>query len=538
MQKSKWWVIAKNQYLLTTSAIRGIRRYFPYLAIGLMAVYVVFIAPSLVGLFLDEAISILLSQVAVAFVQIILFMIFFIFITFPISNTLREVQSDEMEILLAAPVKASDVLLGEFLGQIPIVAIAITAAVGLFTAILNPIGLDLLQMTIIIIIFIVTFLSAFWIGSVLSVILRTRLGKSARGKDIGRALSVIIVLPFIAIMYAMIGGGILEALADPETNGILNIILGLLPSSWGAETIVSFTSNPGNIAAVGFETLTRLGGLLVFFVATLWLGTKAASRLYTLKPTTLTSSVAKPDGIFYKSVETLGGGGSRGTLLVTAFKDYYRRLENLSWLFYAVGISAMIVIFFNTSPTDPGDTLMASSLFMIPLLTGFVVGTVSRGKEQMMIFKKAPSGIGKFVTARLVQAWIVAVPIGSAMLGVSTLLVPHITIIPLLTNIMWASIRTISVSIIFLGLSLLMPSFSEKARERNLSIMINLQIVIFGTIGLELGFNMSGLSFDNMFQNIEPYTGLLFDHLLRTAILSSVGIVILLLGKRNLSRIE
>jgi hypothetical protein len=88
----------------------------------------------------------------------------------------------------------------------------------------------------------------------------------------------------IAIMYAIIGGGLIQALAEPGTNSMVRTILGLLPSSWGAEVIFSFVNNPGNIGAVGFKTLTRLGGLVVFFAAVLWLGTKAANRAYNLEP--------------------------------------------------------------------------------------------------------------------------------------------------------------------------------------------------------------------------------------------------------------
>ena len=91
----------------------------------------------------------------------------------------------------------------------------------------------------------------------IAAILRKKLGKTTRGKDVGRALAVVVVLPMIAVMYAILGGGLVEALVDPGTNGMVRAILGVLPSSWGAEVFVSFASNPGNIGAVGFETLTR-----------------------------------------------------------------------------------------------------------------------------------------------------------------------------------------------------------------------------------------------------------------------------------------
>ncbi|MFX1476252.1 MAG: hypothetical protein ACFFCO_12365, partial [Promethearchaeota archaeon] len=204
MPTRKWLVITRNEYRIYTSRIRAIRPYFPYLVIGLLAVYVAFIAPAVVSPLIDDFIVFIVSVAAVPLVQIILFMFFFYLTLFPISDTLREVKTAQLEVFLAAPVKPSDVLLGEFLGKMPFYAIAITVITGAFTALLTPLGLDIVQNVMIILVFIVTFLSAAWIGTVIAAILRTKLGKTVRGKDVGRALSVIVALPMIAVMYAII----------------------------------------------------------------------------------------------------------------------------------------------------------------------------------------------------------------------------------------------------------------------------------------------------------------------------------------------
>ena len=538
MPVRKWLVVARNEYRLHTSSIRRIRPYFLYLIIGLLAVYVGFIAPAVVSPFIDDFLAFIITQAAVPMVQIILFMFFFVLIVSPISETLREAQTGQLEIFLAAPIKPSDVLLGEFLGMMPFYAIAITVITGSFTAVLTPLGLDMVQIAIIMIIFIVTLLSAYWIGIVIAALLRTRLGKASRGKDIGRALAVVIALPIIAVMYAILGGGLVEALVDPGTSGMVRAILGVLPSSWGAEVFVSFASNPGNIAAVGFETLTRFGGLLAFFVAVLWLGAKVANRAYSLEPTTFIASRSKPDGVFYKTVRYLGGGRSFGTLLVSVFKDYGRRLENLSWIVYVVGLIAMTNIFFSDPYLSPRDPLVVLSTMAIPLLTGFVTGTVSRGKETLFLYKKAPHGVRRFVRARLLQGWLVAVPIAAVIMAVSTILVPEITFFPLLMNVIWGSLRTMASVVFLLGLALLIPVFAEGSRERAFGAIINLQAILFTTIGLEIGFSRFGLSFRKILPSLEPFTGLLFDHLLQTAIISLLGIMLLYLGKRKLSRIE
>jgi hypothetical protein len=499
---------------------------------------VAFIAPAAVSPLIDDFVVFIVSVAAVPLVQIILFMFFFYLILFPISSALREVRTEQLEVFLAAPVKPSDVLLGEFLGILPFYAIAITVITGTFTAFLIPLGLDMIQNFVIILVFIITFLSATWIGTVIAAILRTKLGKTVRGKDVGRALSVIVALPMIAVMYAIIGGDLIDALTHPTTGGTVRTILGVLPSSWGAEIFIGFASNPGDIGAVGLETLARFVGLLAFFVATLWLGTKAANRAYSLETTTFIAPTAKPDGLFYKTVRSLGGGGSSGTLLASIFKDYGRRLENLSWIVYVVGLIILVNIFLSDPFSSPEDPLVFLSLMAIPLLTGFVIGTVSRGKETLFLYRKAPHGVRRFVRARLLQSCLVAVPIAAAIIAVSTILVPEMTLFPLLMNVIWGSLRTMASVVFLLGLALLIPVFAEGSRERAFGAIINLQAILFTTIGLEISFSRFGLSFSKILPDLEPFTSLLFDHLLQTAIISLLGIMLLYLGKRKLSKIE
>ena len=530
MSAPKWLVVARNEYRIRTSRIRKIRPYFPYLVIGLLAVYVAFIAPAVVNLFIDDFLAFILSQVAVAMMQIILFMIFFYFIIIPITSTLKEVQTAQLEIFLAAPIKPGDVLLGEFLGKIPLSAIFITVIAGFFTAALNPLGLDIVQTAIIILIFVVTLLSGLWIGTVITALLRTSLGKTARGRDIGRALALAIALPLVALVFAIQFGGLLQALADPTISGTVKNILGLFPSSWGAENIVSFALNPGNISAVGSETLTRFGGLVAFFVAVLWLGAKAANRAYSLEPTTFIASRAKPDGAFYKTVKYFGGGGSLGTILVSVFKDYSRRLENLTHITFYICALALVTIFttrMSSGPDDPPTALIMNQI-ILPVVAATVAGEVTtRGKDSLFIYRKAPSGEGRLVNAMLVKSWLMVIPIAAAVTAVTTILSPQTTIISLLTNTGSMSLIVGGNVAFVIGLFLLNPAFSDKS----VKYKINLVMVIFVSAGLFLVSMVVLVVF-------QPKTFWLYLQILQTALSWLLGIVFLYLGKRKLSRIE
>jgi len=529
----KWFVVARNEYRIRLSRIRKVRPFFLYLVIGVLGVYVLFIAPAFVSLFVDDFLVVISSQSAVVMMQIMLFIIFIYFMVIPITNTLREEQTGQLEIFLAAPVKPSDVLLGEFLGVMPFYAIIVTIITGGLVALMSPLGLDPVQMAIITVIFIIIFLSGFWIGTVIAAVLRTKLGKTARGRDIGRALAMIIALPLVALIYAVQFGGLLDVLADPGTGGVVKALLSFLPSSWGGEVVVVFAANPGNIGGVWFETLTRFGGLIVFLLGILWFGAKVASRAYSLEPTTFVASRAKPDGAFYKSVKSLGGGGSFGTLLVSVFKDYSRRLENLSNIIYVVGLLLVMVLFIvpQSEPMGPLFVYMMAQ-FLFPLLVVMVTGGVTvQGKETLFVFRKAPFGGGRFVRAQLVKGWLMTIPIAGGVTALITILSPETTLFFLLVNTIFMMLFVAAYTVFILGISLLNPTFSPKSAK----LAINVMIAIFTSIGL---FTVSLLSLMRIGVWSETVEGVLSVQIFQNILSWLLGIVFLYLGKRRLSRIE
>ncbi len=469
----------------------------------------------MVGLFIDDAIEIFLSQVAVALIQIILFTIFIYMLVFPISYALREVQTGQLELVLSAPVKPSDVLLGEFLGMTPLYAAVITIIAGFFTAILSPMGLDLLQILIILIIFVVTFLSAAWIGTIIASLLRTKLGKTARGRDIGKGLSLIIALPLITIMYAMMGGGLLQVLADPGTSGTVRTILGFLPSSWGADIIISFAVNPGNIAAVGYETLMRFGGLLIFFIGSLWIGVKVANKAYSLEPSTFGTSRVKADGTFYHTIKYLSGGGYLGIIVVSLFKDYVRRLENLSRVIFMIGTVFLLNIFL--SRTGDAINILEYSSIVYALLAAFVGLEVTiRGKESLFTFKKAPSGLARFIRARLLHGWMIVTPVAAIATIIQLILLVETSLNTLVIVTIVVTLTAAASMAFAIGVSLVHPIFSTNQAKHTINL---LAVVMFSNI-----LRIIAYFIDNMWI-ILPIT-------------SVMGIVMLYLGKRNLGRIE
>ena len=100
MRRPKWLVIAKNEYLLKTSGFRRYRKVFLILALTFVALYVLFAAPAMFSLASDLTKTFLLSDAALAFMQVMLFVIFVSIVTIPIMQTLQDTNVTPLETLL------------------------------------------------------------------------------------------------------------------------------------------------------------------------------------------------------------------------------------------------------------------------------------------------------------------------------------------------------------------------------------------------------------------------------------------------------
>jgi len=515
----KWYVIAKNEYRIITSSIRGVRRYLPFLIIAFLIFYIFYLTPNIVDLFVDEFTAFILTHVAVAIIEIILFMFAFYFTIFPISRTLKDIKIEENEILLSTPIKPSDILLGKFLGQMPFYAIGITLVTGFFTALIYPLGLDVIQIAIIIISFTLIFLSALWIGVVIAAILRTRLGSATRGRDIGKALGFLVALPMIAIMYALMGGGLFDALADSNASGLATALLSIFPSSWGAELTVVFAANPSDLASVWFSTVTRFGGLIAFFVAVLWLGYRAANRAYNLETVTFTASKARMEGNFYKVLRRVGKP-SFGSVLVSMFKDYGRRFENISRVVYIVGIMLLIVIFFGGDSEDP-IWILVMGIFILPIFVSFVAfEATARGKENLFVYRKSPFGESGLVKARFLQTWLVVIPVILFYSIFALLFMSQVNPISWLLYIGVLILIGSGCVAFVLGLFLAYPEFSEKPEVMVAKGMIANVVIIF------------------LFFPTVVLLGETWGLIILTSTIWILGAIFLYLGKTNISKVE
>lgn len=465
MTRAKWPVIAKNEYLLKTSGFPRYRRVFPILVTVAVLLYVLVAAPWMSSLVSDLTRSFLLSDSALAFMQVMLFIIFISILTIPIMQTLQDTSVAPLETLLSAPVKPRDVLLGRYLGSLPLYAIVISVIAGTFLSLFIPFGITLVQVLLAVVIFVLVVMIALWLGVLAAAILKAWLGRSLRGREAGQAIALLISLPLIAVMWTAMNGDMLRALQGQ--GGSLSGPFSLLPSSWGAEVILRMLTHPGDM---GFDIgLTLLGvlGLVAFLLASILVGMALSGRAYDLEPVSFSVARARPEGRFYGYVRAVSWGGSMGTVVVTLLKDYGRRMENLSRVIYILGLVVMMEAFILGS-LPQGNYVSVALLtitWMMAFLCVFVVGEVTaRGKENLFVYRKAARGESRLVLARVLQGCIVVQPVAAVsaliVLLPSNVPLPHVVLLTMAV----VAIATAYV-VMSIGLFLLSPAFNEKPSE-------------------------------------------------------------------------
>jgi len=530
----KWLVIARNEYRMSTCRIRRLRPVLPILFVASIAAYTLIVAPMIVDRYIGEVVALILSQAAVSQVRVILAWLFLFSIMTPIQTALRQEPMGRLEIYLSAPLRAGDVLLGEFLGQLPFYSILVSVLAGLLAVVMGSMGVGFGQQVIIIVVFMITVFSGLWTGNVIAAVVKTRLGRTAKGRDIGKALAMAIALPLVIMYYAMAYGGLLTVIADPDAGVLMKALLALFPSSWGGDVILLIARNPGSLM-VDSRILMGFGGVVAYFVGMLWLGKRIANRSYSLEPTAMTDTKVGRDGAFYGAVRALSGGGSFGALVVSVFKDYARRLENITNVSYIIMVLIMMNVFitpqYQAGPGEPPVPLMMA-LFILPIITVMVTGDVTvQGRELLYIYKKAPDAVWRFLKAMMLRSWLIVVPIATGTVLVTSPLQPGATLAGVLVNTGLMALFSTANAVFVTGLFLVNPVYSDKSPM----LFLNVFIALFGGMAL---FAASLYVSTMGFRLQDPVMGMTGVSLLHSGLNLLLGYAALLVGRRRLLAME
>lgn len=554
----RWFHIAKAEFYVLTAGLRKHRKAFTTLLYAIALFWAVYIAPIVIGGFIDlimpmAELRILLIVIFPGLMRSIMLFLWAMLLLFPISYALQEIKIGQWEIFLSNDVKTRDMLVGTFLGKIPLYGlVVILLAPILISPFMIAFEVSLIGQGLIYLTLALMVLSTIWLSNWVTAIIQARLGDSPRGNDIAKALSMLVAVIVIVPMYGIMF--MLPAVSDIlGMNGFL-----VLPSTWTADLVswLAITFNGIGLTGsqiVGFQSILQLdmlanallmGAIGVFgLVAAL----TTADRIFTISAgvrTEIITTVGK-ENLFLRGLRRISPD-STGVLLVTNLKDYLRKAQNLSKLAYGVILAVMMPIIMSQFEYMQSVTEMLLFLTIMMSIVGSLpfAGTgFLESKDQLWIIQSAPSGPSRFVRTRLVSSFLIVLPVSLIpVLVISFLIQASISEFLLIMTIGYLAIC--GGVLVSTGITARNPNYEDTkspAHQANMvmsvmipqfSMMIWLFVDIF--VGLALGIGPFGL-LETIFVGIHPMVILAFQGVL---FLLFIGSVLVLSGIRSLSKPE
>jgi hypothetical protein len=424
-----WFSIAKAEMLVRTSRMHPHRKML-YPMILLMGILWAFVgAPRLLSLFLGEygyAFEVLVATSIHSVMRAVILLLFLFVLVVPLANSLENVKTDQWEIIFSSNVSTRDLLLGTYLGKIPVY--------GLFVIFLAPVmvtpfawtyGVTVLGQALMYTIIFVFALATIFLSNILSTAVHAKIGESPRGDDIGKALSwaliPLVAIPSIGMFYWT--GSIVSALG-------LGAVL-ILPTTWCADLLTltaAYNSNlpPSSIAniqnyLIGVPPTLELALFAVFILGLFVVGLRSADRLFAYGAGPMTKRIARAgrDNLFIKGMKRIFGE-QFGVVMASAMKDYTRKLQNVAKLSYGVFLALLVPFMFAFGPfsaqiPDPLFVPIMTSLtigMMLGMFSGVIFGGIGflDSKDQMWILKSAPNGVNRYVLARTLCYLLLCIP--------------------------------------------------------------------------------------------------------------------------------
>jgi len=534
-----WRVIAENELRLMTSRFHNKRKLLIAVVLVPTATYFYIINHFLAPFFSSPEVKTMLKMFPLTLVWLLHFLLFYAFVMAaftPLSSTLREATAEPIEVLLSTPIKPEHVLVGRFIARATIYvmgAIILFAPLDvLFYIVYESSILDLIIVNFLVAVMIAI---AVWI-SILSIsIIMSKLGKTERGRDIAKALNLILALILFIFLY---GSGWFSGSISPEQASRFTRVLECLPSGWVANIISEV------IIGISPEIplYVNIGALSALCASVFFVGYHLASRFYSLEPVETVKVTVIKEGFGYSLIRKIIPG-KLGELTVLHFKEFTRYMESLSRFIYGLAISVFILYMMSISMsktpegTDMGYWIFVYSfatVYCVPFITLLVAGDITiRGKEKLWIFRHAPKGILLFVLGKYIQSIIVQLPIVIAVPLTFHFINPTLTMKALMELALIAFILLFGCTAEIIGIFCLNPAFKEKSAKYTINTLIYIALTMFTPMFIFFGIVTSGPP---------PEQGL--ENLLTIIRLAPVGLSLLLgftlmfLGIRNLSQIE
>ncbi len=551
----KWFHIAKADFYVLTAGLRNHRRLYSAAFYALGIVWAVYGAPLLIDGVLNEImpmseIQTLLMVMFPGLMRSAMMVLWIMLLLFPMTKALEEIKIGHWEIFLSNNVKTRDILVGSFLGGLPLYGlVTIFLAPLVITPFILAFEVSLIGVALIYGVLVFTVLTVLWISNFVTAAIKSKLGDSSRGDDIAKALSFVIAFAGILPIYGLI-------FAAPMMTEMLGTdVFLLLPFTWSADVVswIAITFNGIGLTepeVAFFGTILQLDLLVsallvcVFSVGVLGLTLGAADRVFTITAGARTERITTTgrENFVLRGLRKLSGD-SFGVLLVVNMKDYFRKAQNLSKMFYGV-ILAIVLPIMMTFFTDYGTELslldVISSFGMMFALVGafpFVGTGFLESKNQLWIIQSAPRGASRFIKSRLAMAAVADVFL-TLIVATTMSIILGLGVVDALLLFGFGFMIVIGSSMVAIGVTARNPNYEDtKSPAHQANMMTAIMVPMFtmmGSIFVFIFLAVTGL--DTVLERyIEPYVFEALFALIGPVALLSVGSIFIISGIRSLS---
>ena len=427
---SNWLAIAKAEFQVMSYRFkrRRVEAYFTLVLIGIF--WALYIVPMVVESFVDALATEIQVLLAIAFpglMRSIILLLWVMVLVFPISYALQEIRIGQWEIMLSNNVSTREMLLGMFVGKIPMNGLYVLfLAPVLLTPFMLIYEVSILGQALAYLVLTIFALSTLLLSTILSTALQAKIGDSERGNDIAKAMGVVVAIVVLIPMYGLMYFS--DSLA--QLMG-LDVFL-LLPSTWGADVItwiiIYFNGiNLAPSAIIVFEGILGLSIVVdiflvgVFALVVIALGISVPDRLFSFESGARTEKVTTVgrENIVLRGIRRISSGPF-GVLVVISMKDFGRKAQNVTRVIYGVFLAILFPVMLNVagfSRLGNSPAIMFLMSIMISMLLGMICGITFGGigflesKDHLWIIKSSPNGVSKFVKARLVEAFLIGIPL-------------------------------------------------------------------------------------------------------------------------------
>jgi hypothetical protein len=462
-------------------------------------------------------------------------MIFFIVILmYPLNNIYRKTEIGFKEILLSSPVAAGDIFLGEFMGKIPLLSSAVLAFTPIVVGLLNPIvNLTLVQIAVIYTcVFGMLFLATL-IGTIIMSWIEHKIAQSEKARDLAKVLLMLLALGMVILIYS-VQFGYQFIMENPELKNYLI----WYPALWFSN-IILYVFDPVLLDTYILNIWMSVALAVLIPILFLYISYKRADNFYTLEGgVEKFNTLIEKEGAFYKINRRIIGAKWEG-LIITQFKEFFRKKENIMKLVYLTGLTCVYGLVFSFSVSQAQQDFISGQLkvlvavLMGGMLFGLMLGSYIfvGSKGLLWVYKRSPRGIGSMVYSYIFSLLILDILIAVGVTTFFTILFEFDFVNTIVFFIAYLSYGMM-VLIEAIGIQSFSPSFEEKGKSMGMNKfkLMNIQMGVF------IGFIFLMIWISETFPN--PLFGDFLPLILFLSIHLFISVPLFIFGIKSLKKIE